>query len=149
MSLKWINRSSMCWHGLHWASEPKRQRFWLVFRGYLVRISALARAIPRAFMTFLNYIRIVGMESKLRPLGTSATSGLLDLPRVSVRMETLVEWRLTGEAEVLGENLSTATLSTTNPTCPDLGANPGRRDGKPATNRLSYGVPMTFLSLSR
>jgi hypothetical protein len=31
-----------------------------------------------------------------------------------------------------------ATLSTTNPTSPDLGANSGRRDGKPATNRLSY-----------
>jgi hypothetical protein len=32
-----------------------------------------------------------------------------------------------------------AALSTTNPTCcPD--ANPGRRGGKPATNRLSYGT---------
>jgi hypothetical protein len=30
-------------------------------------------------------------------------------------------------------------LSTTNPTCcPDV--NPGRRGGKPATNRLSYGT---------
>jgi hypothetical protein len=33
-----------------------------------------------------------------------------------------------------------ATLSTTNPTCPDLGSNPGRRGGKPATNRLSYAT---------
>jgi hypothetical protein len=33
-----------------------------------------------------------------------------------------------------------ATLSTTNPTWPDPGSNPGRRDGKPATNRLSYGA---------
>jgi hypothetical protein len=32
-----------------------------------------------------------------------------------------------------------APLSTTNPTCcPE--ANPGRRGGKPATNRLSYGT---------
>jgi hypothetical protein len=32
-----------------------------------------------------------------------------------------------------------AALSTTNPTCcPD--ANPSRRGGKPATNRLSYGT---------
>jgi hypothetical protein len=32
-----------------------------------------------------------------------------------------------------------AALSTTNPTCcPD--ANPGRRGGKPATNRLSYAT---------
>jgi hypothetical protein len=33
-----------------------------------------------------------------------------------------------------------ATLSTTNPTLPDPGSNPGRRSGKPATNRLSYGT---------
>jgi hypothetical protein len=32
------------------------------------------------------------------------------------------------------------TLSTTNPTWPDPGSNPGLRDGKPATNRLSYGA---------
>jgi hypothetical protein len=31
-----------------------------------------------------------------------------------------------------------ATLSTTNSTWPEPGANPGRRGGKPATNRLSY-----------
>jgi hypothetical protein len=33
-----------------------------------------------------------------------------------------------------------ATLSTTNPTWPDPGSNPGRRGGKPATNHLSYGA---------
>jgi hypothetical protein len=33
-----------------------------------------------------------------------------------------------------------ATLSTTNPTWPDPGLNPGCRGGKPATNRLSYGT---------
>jgi hypothetical protein len=31
-------------------------------------------------------------------------------------------------------------LSTTNPTWPDLGSSLGRRGGKPATNRLSYGT---------
>jgi hypothetical protein len=31
-------------------------------------------------------------------------------------------------------------LSTTNPTWLDPGSNPGRRGGKPATNRLSYGA---------
>jgi hypothetical protein len=41
----------------------------------------------------------------LGPLGTSATSGLLYLPRVIVWMENLVEWRLAGETEVLGEVL--------------------------------------------
>jgi hypothetical protein len=38
---------------------------------------------------------------------------------------------------------SSATLSTTNPTWPDSGSNPGRRGGKPATNRLSYGAATT------
>jgi hypothetical protein len=40
-----------------------------------------------------------------------------------------------------------ATLSTTNPTWPDLGSNPGRRGGKPATNRLSYGTASTYTRL--
>jgi hypothetical protein len=51
-----------------------------------------------------------------------------------------VEWELAEEAGVLIENLPSATLSTTNPTWPDLGSNPGRRGGKPATNSLSYGM---------
>jgi hypothetical protein len=45
------------------------------------------------------------VESKLGPLGTSATSGLLYLPRVIVRIKDLVEWKLAGETEVFGENL--------------------------------------------
>jgi hypothetical protein len=53
-------------------------------------------------------------------------------------MEKLVKW-LAKETEVLGGNLPSAALSTTDPTCvPD--ANPGPRGGKPATNRLSYGT---------
>jgi hypothetical protein len=43
--------------------------------------------------------------SKLGPLATSATPGLLYLPRVIVRMEDLAEWRLARETKVLGENL--------------------------------------------
>jgi hypothetical protein len=89
-------------------------------------------------------IRIVG-EVQIGSIGTSVTSGLLYLPRVIVRMDNLVEWRLVGESEVLGENLPQATLSTTNPTWPDPGANPGRSGGKPATNCLGYGA--VFLSL--
>jgi hypothetical protein len=52
----------------------------------------------------------------------------------------LVEWRLAGETEVLGENLPSATSSTTNPTWLDPGLNPSRRDGKPATNHLNRGA---------
>jgi hypothetical protein len=68
----------------------------------------------------------------LRPIG------LLCQPRVIMIMGKLVEW-LAGETEVLGENCSNTALSITKPTCyPD--ANPGRRGGKPATNRFSYGM---------
>jgi hypothetical protein len=72
----------------------------------------------------------------LGPLGTAATNGILCQPRVIMAMEKLGEC-LARETEVLGENLPSAALSTTNPTCcPD--ANPGRRGGKSASNRLSY-----------
>jgi hypothetical protein len=79
-----------------------------------------------------------GADSKLGPLGTSATYGLLYMPQVIVRMENSVEWRLAGETEVLGEILPHPNLSTTNSTWPDPVANRVRRGGKPATDRLSY-----------
>jgi hypothetical protein len=40
-----------------------------------------------------------------------------------------------------------AALSTTNPTCCP-GANPGRRGGNPASNRLSYGTDLMANMLS-
>jgi hypothetical protein len=45
-----------------------------------------------------------------------------------------------GETEVLGENLPSATLFTTNPTWIDPEANPGLRGERPVTNRLSHGT---------
>jgi hypothetical protein len=48
---------------------------------------------------------------------------------------------LAGETEVLGENLTQRHFCPSqNPTWPDPGLNPGRRGGKPETNRLSYGA---------
>jgi hypothetical protein len=41
-----------------------------------------------------------------------------------------------GKPKFSGKTCPSATLSTTNPTWPD----PGRRGGKPAINRLSYGA---------
>jgi hypothetical protein len=58
-----------------------------------------------------------------------------------VIVEQLVEWRLTGETEILGENLPPAPRCQ--PQIPhDQTRAPkvGRRGGKPATNRLSYGA---------
>jgi hypothetical protein len=59
-----------------------------------------------------------------------------------MRMEKLVE-SLAGETEVLGENLPQCRFVHHKPhmLCPD--ANPSRRGGKPATNRLSYGTALS------
>jgi hypothetical protein len=48
------------------------------------------------------------------------------------------DWQ--GKPKYSQKTCPSATLSTTNPTWPDLGSNPVRRGGKPATNRLSFGT---------
>jgi hypothetical protein len=48
------------------------------------------------------------------------------------------EWQ--GKPKYSENTCPDATLSTTNPTWPVPGLNPGRRGGKPATNRFSYGA---------
>jgi hypothetical protein len=52
-----------------------------------------------------------------------------------------------GKQKYSEKTCPSATMSTINPTWPNLGSNPGRRCGKPATNRLSYGAAYFWLSL--
>jgi hypothetical protein len=60
---------------------------------------------------------------------------------VKMIVEKQMECRLAGETEVLGENLPQRHFCPSqNPTWPDQVLNSGRRGGKPATNRLSYGA---------
>jgi hypothetical protein len=73
-------------------------------------------------------------------------NGLLYLSRVIVMMENLVEWRLAGETEVLGENLPQCRFAHHKSQFSDPGSNPGRRGGKPATSRLIYGAVPFLLS---
>jgi hypothetical protein len=80
------------------------------------------------------------VESRLGPLGTSATTDLLYLPRVIVMMENLVDEDSQGKPKYSEKTYPSATLSTTNPTCQTRARTPGRHGGKPATNRLSYGA---------
>jgi hypothetical protein len=78
-------------------------------------------------------------------IGTAATFGLLCQPRAIVKMivEKQMECRLARETEVLGENLPQRHFCPSQSlTWPDAGLNPGRRGGKLATNRLSYGAAM-------
>jgi hypothetical protein len=50
-------------------------------------------------------------------------------------VEQSVECELTGETEVLGENLNQCHFATTYPKRPDRSSNPGPRGGKSAANR--------------
>jgi hypothetical protein len=78
-------------------------------------------------------------NSVRRPL-----SGLLYLPRDD-RWVWSIWWKENwqGKPKYSEETCPNATLSIKNPTWLDLGSNPGSRDGKPATNSLSYGTAST------
>jgi hypothetical protein len=52
-------------------------------------------------------------------------------------VEQSMEWELAGETEVPGKKRAPVTLCP-----PELGSNPGRRGGIPATNRLSCGTAL-------
>jgi hypothetical protein len=77
---------------------------------------------------------------RLSPLGTSANIWPI-IPAPDDRWWVWsIRWNENwqGKPKYLEKTCPSATLSTTNPTWPDLGLNPGRRDGKLATNLLSY-----------
>jgi hypothetical protein len=78
--------------------------------------------------------------SARRPL-----NGLLYLPRVIMMLENLVEWRLAGETEILGENLPQrhSVHHKSHLT------RPGREHGPPRWeasdyNHLSYGAAISL-----
>jgi hypothetical protein len=62
-------------------------------------------------------------------------------------MEKLVESWLAGESEVLGENLPQCHFVRQKPHMFCSEANPGRRGGNPATNRLNYGMALMVMMM--
>jgi hypothetical protein len=77
------------------------------------------------------------------PRGTSATAwSIVPAPDDRWRWTCSSWWNENwqGKPKYSEETCPNATLSTINPTWSDLGSNPGRRGGKPATNHLSYGT---------
>jgi hypothetical protein len=57
-----------------------------------------------------------------------------------VIVKKLVKWRLAGETEVLGDNLSQRHFVHHKSHMSRPGSNPGRRGEKPTTNPFSYGA---------
>jgi hypothetical protein len=94
----------------------------------------------KTIAVFLIGIVVGGVQ--LGPLGTAATNGpIVPAPGDYDYGEI---GGMQGKPKYSEKTCPSAALSTTNPTCcPD--ANPGRRDGKPATNRLRYGTACCWL----
>jgi hypothetical protein len=89
---------------------------------------------------FLNSICGMGGGVQLGPLARRPPIVLFYLPRVIMRMENFVEWWLAEGTEVLAENLPQCHIFRHKSHMNWPGANPDRRGGKSATNRLNYGT---------
>jgi hypothetical protein len=63
---------------------------------------------------------------------------------MKMSVESMMECRLAGETEVLGENLPQRHFCPSQNPRAHPGLNPGRRGGKPATNSLSYGAALSL-----
>jgi hypothetical protein len=85
---------------------------------------------------------------RLRPLGMSATN-LSGEPAPYVKWWWVWSSRWNENWQEKPKNSEktclSATLSTANPTWPDLRSNTGRRCGKPVTENLSYGTVFDFI----
>jgi hypothetical protein len=78
---------------------------------------------------------------RLGPLDTSVTNWpIVPAPDDRWVWSSRYNENLQGKPKYSEKTFPSVTLSTTNPTWPVVGSNLGRRCGKSATNRLSYGT---------
>jgi hypothetical protein len=83
----------------------------------------------------------------LSPLGTLATNWPI-VPALNDRWWVWSSWwnkNWHGKLKYSEKTCPSAILSTTNPTWPVLGSNPGRHNGKLATNHWAVARPLSFL----
>jgi hypothetical protein len=112
-----------------------------LYRRHYINISVLPSKIMWFTPSVSNYLPFFYLVCEA--IGIAATPGLLCQPRVIVKMivEKQMECRLTGETEVLWENLPQRHFCPSqNATRPDPDLNPGRRGGKPANHNINLTV---------
>jgi hypothetical protein len=101
-----------------------------------------ARATNVAFLATCFFSRRCGGSSTQAWMPTYVS--ILRIPQMIWVWIATVEWYWQGKTEELGEkNCPSVTMSTTNPTCIDPGANPGLRGERPTTNDLSLSWQLT------
>jgi hypothetical protein len=96
---------------------------------------------------FTIFLGILLSGARLSPLGTAATTGLLYEPQ----MIDDDDCGAIGGIKIGKGSRIPRKKPTLAPLCPpqnpDPGSNPGRRGGKPVTNRLSYGAACFLVTL--
>jgi hypothetical protein len=93
-------------------------------------------------VTYIFFFLVFWVRVRLSLLGTSATNWpIVPAPDNRWRVWTS-RWNenCKGKPKYSEKICPSATLSTTNPTSPDVGLNPGNRSGKSTNNRLSYSM---------
>jgi hypothetical protein len=87
---------------------------------------------------------------RLSPLSTSVTHwSIVPAPNDTWVWSSRWNENWQGKSKYSEQTCPNDTLSTTNPTWPGLGSNPGHRGGKPATNHLSYGAALRHYITTR
>jgi hypothetical protein len=92
------------------------------------------------------FLLLVGVEWSWVHLVRRPLFGVLYQPRMTNECETPGWMRADrGNRKYSEKTCTIATLSPANSIWPDLGSNPGRRGGMPATNLLSYDTAFLLL----